>query len=310
MNYNQNRTILGGKTNTVVNGTINPGLSSLSSIVSYGLSTVYLAYGVTNPGVSSLSSIVSYGLSTFTSGTVNTGVSSLSSIVSYGLSSVTFIGSNTFDRPFLPSSIGGTDINRNNHIDSIPDAFSKVDTVFEKLISKPPKPVLYTLPDQTNYIGQLEFNINFSNAPAFYFCGQTIPTILCAEISLSYSNSPGDIGNPYSNINLFNIRTPIGVDNPGVASYINSGITSTNFDLTVYSIGAPSNILLTRTTSNQYIYEYQLYNYSNILLSNNNPYIFTFKWINNATYPAGSNNIFKALLNFNNSPNANFSVIS
>jgi hypothetical protein len=56
------------------------GVSSLSSIVSYGLSTVYSPYGV-----SSLSSIVSYGLSTVYS---PYGISSLSSIVSYGLSTV------------------------------------------------------------------------------------------------------------------------------------------------------------------------------------------------------------------------------
>jgi hypothetical protein len=56
------------------------GVSSLSSIISYGLSTVYSPYGV-----SSLSSIVSYGLSTVYS---PYGVSSLSSIVSYGLSTV------------------------------------------------------------------------------------------------------------------------------------------------------------------------------------------------------------------------------
>ena len=58
------------------------GISSLSSIVSYGLSTVYSPYGV-----SSLSSIVSYGLSTVAA-QPHTGVSSLSSIVSYGLSTV------------------------------------------------------------------------------------------------------------------------------------------------------------------------------------------------------------------------------
>jgi len=56
------------------------GISSLSSIVSYGLSTVNGGHGV-----SSLSSIVSYGLSTVSGGQ---GISSLSSIVSYGLSTV------------------------------------------------------------------------------------------------------------------------------------------------------------------------------------------------------------------------------
>jgi hypothetical protein len=65
------------------------GISSLSSIVSYGLSSVV---GVNTEGISSLSSIVSYGLSSLGAGG-STGVSSLSSIVSYGLSSV--VGVNT-----------------------------------------------------------------------------------------------------------------------------------------------------------------------------------------------------------------------
>jgi len=84
------------------------GVSSLSSIVSYGLSTVsggqgisslssIVAYGLSTVnggmGISSLSSIVSYGLSSVL-GTGNaSGISSLSSIVSYGLSSI--INSNT-----------------------------------------------------------------------------------------------------------------------------------------------------------------------------------------------------------------------
>jgi len=70
---------------TVAAGALNPGVSSLSSIISYGLSSV--AAGALNPGVSSLSSIVSYGLSSL-GGAAGTGVSSLSSIVSYGLSSL------------------------------------------------------------------------------------------------------------------------------------------------------------------------------------------------------------------------------
>ena len=57
-----------------------PGISSLSSIISYGLSSL-----ITDPGISSLSSIVSYGLSTLRT---DPGISSLSSIVSYGLSSL------------------------------------------------------------------------------------------------------------------------------------------------------------------------------------------------------------------------------
>ena len=79
---------------------ITNGISSISSIVAYGLSTVaggqgisslssIVSYGLSSVnggrGISSLSSIVSYGLSTVNGGG---GVSSLSSIVSYGLSSV------------------------------------------------------------------------------------------------------------------------------------------------------------------------------------------------------------------------------
>ena len=64
-----------------VNG--GPGISSLSSLISYGLSSVYS--GAVNPGVSTLSTIISYGLSSVAGGQ---GISSLSSIVSYGLSSV------------------------------------------------------------------------------------------------------------------------------------------------------------------------------------------------------------------------------
>ena len=68
-----------------------PGISSLSSIVSYGLSSV-LGKG-NAPGISSLSSIVSYGLSSVLGTGNSAGISSLSSIVSYGLSSI--INSNT-----------------------------------------------------------------------------------------------------------------------------------------------------------------------------------------------------------------------
>ena len=67
----------------------NNGVSTISSIVAYGLSTLRR---MPNNGVSSLSSIVSFGLSTIgnelTRSQAGTGVSSLSSIVSYGLSSV------------------------------------------------------------------------------------------------------------------------------------------------------------------------------------------------------------------------------
>ena len=88
----------------------NPGVSSLSSIVSYGLSTVAAQ---PNPGVSSLSSIVSYGLSSFQTTFSGPGTSSLSSILSYGLSSI--LNSNT-QQPYLGGvlrvdSVYGNDAN-------------------------------------------------------------------------------------------------------------------------------------------------------------------------------------------------------
>ena len=94
-------------TTTVTSGNnSNPGVSSLSSIVAYGLSTIRRQ---PTPGVSSLSSIVAYGLSSLRryvdnigpggSNSSNPGVSSLSSIVAYGLSSLRIyadrIGSNS-----------------------------------------------------------------------------------------------------------------------------------------------------------------------------------------------------------------------
>ena len=71
------------------------GLSTLSSIVSYGLSSVAEQ---PNPGLSTLSSIVSYGLSSVLGAGNAIGISSLSSVVSYGLSSI--LNSNT-QQPYL-----------------------------------------------------------------------------------------------------------------------------------------------------------------------------------------------------------------
>ena len=73
------------------------GISTLSSIVSYGLSSLVTG------GTSSLSSIVSYGLSSL----VTFGTSSLSSIVSYGLSSFVLIANlSTINTNFISSTNG------------------------------------------------------------------------------------------------------------------------------------------------------------------------------------------------------------
>jgi hypothetical protein len=110
-------------------------------------------------------------------------------------------------------------------------------------------------------------------------------------------------------MNLFTLTTPLGLDNPGLSSYINSGITSTSFNLDIYS-DSFSNVLITTTSNNQYMYDYNLYNYSNIPFASNNPFIFKFQWVNNATYPPGSNNVFTAAIYFGASPNGYFTVIN
>jgi hypothetical protein len=290
-----------------------PGVSSLSTILSYGLSS--LIAGTINPGVSSLSTILSYGLSSLIAGTINPGVSTLSTVVSYGLSTVSLVNSNTLNHTFLPSSIGGTDINRNNVPDTVTNAFAKIDTVFERLISKPPKPQLNTNSTdllQTNFVGEREFNLNLSNPPSFYMLGQIVPTILYGEFSLSYSNTPVGVTNPYSNINLFTTLTGLNSNNPGAPGFLNLdgslAVTTTSINFTMSPYEGPSNYFITRTSNIQYIYDYDIFNYSNVELSNNNPYIFKFRWLNNATYPPGSNNYFQALINFGNT--GNFTIIN
>ena len=73
-----NSVLIGATTTT---NTFGSGVSSLSTVVSYGLSSVQTAL----EGLSSLSTVVSYGLSSLR---LNSGVSSLSTVLSYGLSSV------------------------------------------------------------------------------------------------------------------------------------------------------------------------------------------------------------------------------
>jgi hypothetical protein len=275
------------------------GISSLSSIISYGLSSIV---AIDRPGVSSLSSIISYGLSSIV-GIDRPGVSSLSSIISYGLSTVGYVTSNTFNREFLPSSIGATGINRNNQIDSVPDAISKIDYAFERLISKPPVPVLYERGTgiYSNIYTTNAFSVTFSNPPAFYFLGHIVPEILYAEISLSYSSgTTPPTTNPYSNINIFTVRTEHRINNPGISNYLSNDGTISIPTTTIIFNGNSNfgqNVFNTITQDNKFIYTYTLYNFSNYSFSNFNPYIFTFRWINNATYPV-SNNYYSNYLIF------------
>ena len=139
------------------------GISSLSSIVSYGLSTLYSPYGISSlssivsyglsslggaagEGVSSLSSIVSYGLSSVVGVNTN-GISSLSSIVSYGLSSLKGAASNFKLEPsisFHPLNIGGTGIlgtNTQDNNDTYTSALAKIDSwLYTNIVDQPPAP--------------------------------------------------------------------------------------------------------------------------------------------------------------------------
>ena len=127
---------------TVRTGAINPGVSSLSSIVSYGLSTV--AAGAGGPGVSTLSSIVSYGLSSVYGGH---GISSLSSIISYGLSSILLSSiTQTSVGAFTNYGQGGLGISSIDSLptekpDTITNAIAKVDHwLYSNLVTQPPLP--------------------------------------------------------------------------------------------------------------------------------------------------------------------------
>ena len=105
------------------------GLSSLSSIVSYGLSSILGGPidNVPNSGVSSLSSIISYGLSSVSAGAQNPGVSSLSSIISYGLSSVQTIN---ITCNISNIQVGGTQCNiTNNYINSNGTGISSLSSI-------------------------------------------------------------------------------------------------------------------------------------------------------------------------------------
>jgi hypothetical protein len=268
------------------------GMSSISSIISYGLSTVYSPYGI-----SSLSSIVSYGLSTLARQPAP-GVSSLSSIVGYGLSSTQYISSNTINHTFIRSSIGGADIRPG--LDTFTDALAKIDTVFERLISKPPAPVLWLNGEgnKSNIIGANLLSLTFSNLQQYYFNGLFVPDVIYTEFSLSYSNNVRPTNNPYSNTNLFTVRTEPRANNPGAnwLAGINSNITATTFVLSISDISG-DNAFIGSNEENRYYNQYDLYNFSNHAFSDFNPYLFKMRWVNNAIYPS-TDNYFTTYINF------------
>jgi hypothetical protein len=275
-------------------------LSTLSSIVSYGLSTVSRQ---PSPGISSLSTLLSYGLSTL-SRQPAPGVSSLSTIVSYGLSSTQYISSNTLNHTFIRSSIGGADINDGTSrpgLDTFTDALAKIDTVFERLISKPPAPVLWEEEVGLNYM-----RLKFSNAPQYFFNGFLAPDIIFTEYSLSYFGDQRPTYNSYTQSNLFTIRTPVRTHNQGLffLEGIDSNIVATTFSLSVTAIDE-NNSYDSDISNGQFLNSYNLNrfydNYGTEGISTFNPYIFKMRWINNAIYP-DTDNYFTQIINFEENP--------
>lgn len=275
-----------------------PGISSLSTLLSYGLSTLSRQPA---PGVSSLSSILSYGLSSLYSGSINPGVSSLSSIVGYGLSSTQYISSNTLNHTFTRSSIGGADINDGTSrpgLDTITDALAKIDTVFERLISKPPAPVLWEEEVGLNFM-----RLKFSNAPQYFFNGFLVPDIIYTEYSLSYLGDQRPTNNSYTQSNLFTIRTPPRTGNQGLFFLygIDSNIIGTTFSLSVSASDEDNFYEGTDISNGQFLNSYVLNRFYDNAgtegISRFNPYIFKMRWINNATYP-DTDNYFTQIINF------------
>ena len=194
------------------------GVSSLSSIVSYGLSSVV---GVNTQGVSSLSSIVSYGLSSVYS---PYGTSSLSSIVSYGLSSIAIasqsLTANTYNYTFKASSIGGTDIKDTianpSNPDTITNSFAKIDNwLFANLVGKPPAPtsnsvittksnILVTWTNPLLYSVGLLSNTYIPNITSLYITLSNISNNTNNNIIVTAQSNLPMYKNPITGINFLN----------------------------------------------------------------------------------------------------------
>ena len=254
----------------------NTGLSSLSSIISYGLSTI-----AAQPqyGVSSLSSIVSYGLSTVAA-QPNNGVSTLSTIV-YGFSnSFTTnnlfvlsnagircntpsyaldvngsiqgqLASNSFDKDFSASDLGGTgirDARYNTNVDTYVDSMFKMDSwIFNNIVGKPPAPRFISSNLTKQYIA-----VSWSN-PILYSIGLLntyVPHITNLLITLSNVTVPGDTiyTSPIVNISAQSNLPMYGTAIQGVQIY-NAGTSNSivrvdgiNYKQTVNTTISPTNI--------------------------------------------------------------------
>jgi hypothetical protein len=151
---------------------------------------------------------------------------------------------------------------------------------------------------KSNIIGLNYLSLTFSNLSQYYFNGQLVPDVIYTEYSLSYSNSSRPTTNPYSNTNLFTIRTPAREFNQGsfLLNGINSNITATTFVLNISS-NNDVNYYRNSNESDRFYNEYNLNKFSNYDFSNFNPYLFKMRWINNASYPI-TDDYFIRYINF------------
>ena len=233
-----------------------PGVSSLSSITSYGLSTVAAQ---PSPGVSSLSSITSYGLSTVAA-QPSPGVSSLSSITSYGLSSI--LNSNT-QQPILGGVLRVDQIYGNDAAASLLAnryqlSFKTISAAMSNAYSGE---CIYVLPG--TYNEKIVFSNNISlrgiNAAAVNIqqVGCTGPTTLITlatnnrleDVTLNVSSSNSN-ATPLIGLFMSNIADPITATKMrGIVINMDNSAMTCNVPTNVYGIYTTGNSALTTISS-------------------------------------------------------------
>ena len=216
-----------------IGGLVSPGISSLSSIVSYGLSSIG---GLVSPGISSLSSILSYGLSTIArsfiqSNDPSSGISSLSTVVSYGLSTVFLndrLRTNNWVSPFHASTIGGTDIYdaSTGNPDTYTVGLAKLDNwLYKNIVDQPPAP---------SYAGIASdvYSVKYAWSNIFQFkiglFDMYVPHISSIQLDL-YSNANSVNCNLMSSFLFSRDYIPYGTSNFEVIEFNNSNPTLFNY---------------------------------------------------------------------------------
>ena len=232
------------------------GVSTISSITSYGLSTVAAQ---PSPGVSSLSSITSYGLSTVAA-QPSPGVSSLSSITSYGLSSI--LNSNT-QQPILGGVLRVDQIYGNDAAASLLAnryqlSFKTISAAMSNAYSGE---CIYVLPG--TYNEKIVFSNNISlrgiNAAAVKIqqVGCTGPTTLITlatnnrleDVTLNVSSSNSN-ATPLIGIFMSNVADPITATKMrGIVINMDNSAMTCNVPTNVYGIYTTGNSALTTISS-------------------------------------------------------------